>query len=782
MWIAGLYVLLCSIVGTVLAVVAGVLWQLVPVLSGTGEMQIDVLNLLALGILGAVTAGLVGVGMSLAGQVRQRSTVPASSSPVLAPARRERALRARVSLRYRWEAISPSLCRLLGRRARDLRGRPIFETLHPGDLGALEQALHRTQQSGRPETLNCRFLVPLNEPAGPFARTTFRSDTQVLPPLDPASFRHMRLRLRLCARAAGPAGPAHFRCRFIDRRPPAEYQQELDEVRQEADLVEHRLRRVSADLSRLKKSYFELYQNAPVMYFRLDVNGRLVAFNDTLTRTLGHTRRDLAQHSYADLLAPVDGARAALPLGQAPFQEGEVETRWRSGDGAVLDVWIRTVADRDERGKVVRYRSAAIDLTEKNRLANELRARGDDLERANDRLRTINSELEDFTYVVSHDLKEPLRTLQTYGHRLAEEYSAQLGADGFQYINHLIGASRRLGLLIDDLLNLSQAGRMARSTQPFDLIEAVATARQDLVDLIQRKEATVLTEGSLPRVVGDRYRITQLLTNLIANGLKYNQSGQPEVVIAAAERPGPGGPREVVVSVRDNGIGIDPAYHAQIFGMFRRLHKPDEYEGTGAGLAICKKIVEAHDGRIWVESQPGQGATFFFTLPNLSPRAASATPRAGRLPRPAGEAPPRPAPAETASTGSHIVLVEDEEDPALIVQDHGRQAGQTVTWFATAEEAWEYLQGHGADLLLFDINLRTSEIDGVELCRRVRTLAGLRQTPVVLFERDQSPERVAELRAAGADFVLSKDLLANVAAWQRRLGEILEQRRVPSAV
>src|SRR5207244_2459175 len=195
----------------------------------------------------------------------------------------------------------------------------------------------------------------------------------------------------------------------------------------------------------------------------------------------------------------------------------------------------------------------------------------------------------------------------------AAEVSAQPGADGLQYINHLIRASGRLGNLIEDLLSLSQAGRITHSAQAFDLIEAVATARGDLADLIQRKEATVLTEGSLLRVAGDRQRIIQLLTNLIANGLKSNQSPQPQVVITAA--PATDNPSTIVVAVRDNGIGIDPAFHDQIFGIFRRLHQPDEYEGTGAGLAICKKIVESHGGRIWVESQPGKGATFYFTLP-----------------------------------------------------------------------------------------------------------------------------------------------------------------------
>jgi PAS domain S-box-containing protein len=318
-------------------------------------------------------------------------------------------------------------------------------------------------------------------------------------------FRLRQLQARVAVAASAPGRPKRRRARlralklFANRTTQVQHAEELRRGRLEADTLRRRLHRVSADLQGLKKSYRELYDNAPVMYFRLDVEGRLVAFNDTLMRTLGYRREELARHSYVELLEPVAGKPATLPRGQVPFEGGEAETRWRKKNGDVFNVWISSVPVLDGEGGVVRYRSAALDLTEKNRLANELRARGDQLERANDRLRAINAELEGFTYVVSHDLKEPLRTLQTYGNALAEEYSQQLGADGFQYINHVIRASRRLGLLIDDLLNLSQAGRIARSAQSFDLIEAVATARQDLTDLIQRKDATVRTDGSLPR-------------------------------------------------------------------------------------------------------------------------------------------------------------------------------------------------------------------------------------------------------------------------------------------
>jgi signal transduction histidine kinase len=146
----------------------------------------------------------------------------------------------------------------------------------------------------------------------------------------------------------------------------------------------------------------------------------------------------------------------------------------------------------------------------------------------------------------------------------------------------------------------------------------------DLADLIQRRGAVVRAEQPLPTVTGDPERVTQLLSNLVGNGLKYNRSSSPEVVVGVVAEPAAksdnGDPAGfVTVYVRDNGIGIEPQYHEQIFRLFRRLHRREDYEGTGAGLAICKKIVEAHGGRIWVESQGGQGAVFYFTLPRTAP-------------------------------------------------------------------------------------------------------------------------------------------------------------------
>src|SRR5205814_752712 len=174
--------------------------------------------------------------------------------------------------------------------------------------------------------------------------------------------------------------------------------------------------------------------------------------------------------------------------------------------------------------------SVAQDVTERNRLADELRRRGDELARANAELRRINKELDEFTSVVAHDLREPLRTIEAFSQFLAEDYSDRPGPDGFEAINHLVTASHRQERRIHDLLTLSRAGRIATTPRAFHLVEAVAAVRRDLADLITRKGAALHTEGPLPTVLADPERVGQLLANLVGNGLKYNQSPSPRVV------------------------------------------------------------------------------------------------------------------------------------------------------------------------------------------------------------------------------------------------------------
>jgi PAS domain S-box-containing protein len=422
--------------------------------------------------------------------------------------------------------------------------------------------------------------------------------------------------------------PLNLRCHFIDVTDRIRTEQALQRRTVELSEANARLRKTNEDLQRLKESYGDLYNHAPVLYFGLDANGRFVALNETMLRTLGYSREELFGRPYTRLLTRA--GQEIFDTNPTLLQKpGELETQWVKHDGTIIDVWIDTTTIRDEKGVFVRSRSAARDVTERKRLANALRAKAKELGQANTQLRRINQQLEDFTHVVSHDLKEPLRTLEAFSNFLAQDYGPALGEEGQEYIHHLIQASHRLGTLIDDLLALSRAGRVIATPRAFSWDEAVQTILGDLHDLIQRQKADVRVDGPLPPVYGDPDRVIQLLSNLISNGLKYNKSPRSEVVIGATSIPAIQNthhnapninpkPEFVTLYVRDNGIGIDPAYHERIFRMFQRLHRREEIEGSGAGLTICQRIVEAHGGRIWVESRIGQGATFYFTLPRLS--------------------------------------------------------------------------------------------------------------------------------------------------------------------
>ncbi|MDQ6711387.1 MAG: ATP-binding protein [Candidatus Dormibacteraeota bacterium] len=219
-----------------------------------------------------------------------------------------------------------------------------------------------------------------------------------------------------------------------------------------------------------------------------------------------------------------------------------------------------------------------------------------------------NAELEQFAYIASHDLQEPLRMVSSYTSLLKRRYAGKLDADADEFMAFAIEGATRMRALINDLLTYSRVGREAKPSVPTDSRLALDRALANLQIAIADKGAAVKV-GRMPSVMGDLAELTQIFQNLIGNGLKFCKKDHPEIRVGAEEHQG-----EWIFSVADNGIGILPEFRDRIFLIFQRLHKREEYEGTGIGLAICKKIVERHGGRIWVESEPGQGATFRFTL------------------------------------------------------------------------------------------------------------------------------------------------------------------------
>jgi signal transduction histidine kinase len=283
----------------------------------------------------------------------------------------------------------------------------------------------------------------------------------------------------------------------------------------------------------------------------------------------------------------------------------------RKPDGSLMYIMFSWTA-LDERPDGRRHGLASVTDITRRVVAEEA------LAAANVELKRSNEDLERFAYVISHDLQEPLRAVTSYAQLLTRGYGDKLDDKARKYIEHISSGAERMRVLINGLLELSRLSAEPPKLRPIDcgrILEQVLAS----LEVLREETGARVTHDPLPTVMGNAVRLTQLFLNLVGNGLKF-RGEQPPHVHVGARREG----KEWVLSVEDNGIGIDQKYIDAIFVMFRRLHARDEYPGAGIGLAVVKKIVEQHGGRIWVESEPGKGSKFFFTLPAIETPEAEA--------------------------------------------------------------------------------------------------------------------------------------------------------------
>jgi PAS domain S-box-containing protein len=278
------------------------------------------------------------------------------------------------------------------------------------------------------------------------------------------------------------------------------------------------------------------------------------------------------------------------------------ELRHTTSGGEELVVESRWALRRGENGEPTGFLETNRDITARKQAEEALRSNMASLEQ-------VNAELREFAYVASHDLQEPLRAVSSYVQLLAQRYKGRLDQDADDFIFYARDGASRMQRLIEDLLAYSRVGTRKDPFEPTDC-EAVFNETLLNLQLAIEDSCARVSHDPLPTVLADRFQLVQLFQNLLSNAIKFHGESSPIIHIGVEKRK-----REWLFSVRDNGLGIEEQYFQRIFQVFQRLHGRDEYSGTGIGLAICKKIVEKHGGRIWVESAPGTGATFHFTIP-----------------------------------------------------------------------------------------------------------------------------------------------------------------------
>jgi len=369
------------------------------------------------------------------------------------------------------------------------------------------------------------------------------------------------------------------------------------------------LQEAERHLAQMESRYRGLLEAAPDAIVVVNQAGKIVLLNVQAEKQFGYTRDELIGQEVTNIIPEgfaerliADGTRSATEAVTQQIGTG-IELSGRRKDGSEFPIEIMLSPLESAEGVLVT--TAIRDITERRRSEVHLRKTVRELKRSND-------ELQQFAYVSSHDLQEPLRMVSSYTQLLAKRYQGRLDSDAHEFIAFAVDGCNRMQGLIQDLLAYSRVGTNGKELSEVSSENALQKALTNLRITIEQSGADV-THDSMPVVTTDETQLTLIFQNLVGNAIKYRGAAPPRVHVSATRNGG----NEWTFSVRDNGLGIDPQYFERIFILFQRLHGRDEFEGTGIGLAICKKILERLGGRIWVESQPEKGSTFYFALPEI---------------------------------------------------------------------------------------------------------------------------------------------------------------------
>jgi PAS domain S-box-containing protein len=344
--------------------------------------------------------------------------------------------------------------------------------------------------------------------------------------------------------------------------------------------------------------------------FTEDLTGRITSWNAAAERLYGCPAAEMVGRATADLL-PASTAEHLQQVRRRALSGERIERfdSWHARpDGRSVAVSVTVSPLRRASSEVYALVTSVQDITERVQLAAQLEDAQRAMEAQNEALRRSNRDLQQFAYVASHDLSEPLRVMTGYVQLLEKRYGDQLDDKAARWIEHVVDGSQRMRTLIDDLLEYSRFLRTDRDPVSVDLHEAATAAAAAVA---RHSPDTDVRVDPLPRVLADRGSVDSLLANLIGNGVKFARPATPSVVHVSGQRDG----GMVRLVVDDAGIGIEPRYRERVFGMFQRLHVREDYAGTGIGLAIVQQVAELHGGRAWIDDSPLGGARVCVTLP-----------------------------------------------------------------------------------------------------------------------------------------------------------------------
>jgi chemotaxis family two-component system sensor kinase Cph1 len=400
-----------------------------------------------------------------------------------------------------------------------------------------------------------------------------------------------------------------------ERSKDADYVHELHVHQIELEIQNQELREAKIKLEDSRRKYFDLYNFAPVGYFTLDKDGIILDVNLTGASLLRVEKLNLQKKAFIQYIDPQyrnkfhHHTRKVLET----KTKQTVELKLIKTDNNSFYAQFETININDENGNFKEFGIAVIDIIAQKKAETALSENTEnnklELNKLIVKLKNSNSELQQFAYVSSHDLKEPLRMITSFLQLLQKRYADELDEDANDFINYAVEGAKRMDMMINDLLEYSKIESQEREFKYIQSEKILETVLINLNPLINDTNA-IITHDQLPLIYTNDQLMIQLFQNLIANAIKYHSEKIPEIHISANKSD-----NKYIFTLKDNGIGIKPKHLERIFTIFQRLHTREEYEGSGIGLAISKKIIQKHRGKIWAESELGKGSTFYFTIP-----------------------------------------------------------------------------------------------------------------------------------------------------------------------